>query len=139
MCGLFTLGVPLVLSITMPPTSGYEVVKTDAENALNRLSVEWDCVRRKRLNHKNEHFRKRMKERMDLILRVNQKFKKCKESLQALHLVYASVWRDGETELHFQTWTCYLSISVISDVFLMWGSLGVEPHHISRKSLIMQK
>ena len=55
-----------------------------------RLEDEWARVQHKRMKHKKQKVRKKMKERMDLILKVNLKLQTCKQSLEAIHLVHSN-------------------------------------------------
>ena len=74
----------------MPATRSYEEILKDADEYLQKLDDEWARVQTKRLKGKNEEFRKLMKERMDLILKVNLKLKKCKVLLMNLHRTYGN-------------------------------------------------
>ena len=74
----------------MPATCSYKDILKDANEYLEKLDDEWARVQTKRLNGKNEEFRKLMKERMDLILKVNLKLKKCKAILINLHQTYGN-------------------------------------------------
>ena len=73
----------------MPATCSYKDILKDADEYLEKLDDEWARVQTKRLNGKNEEFRKLM-ERMDLILKVNLKLKKCKAILINLHQTYGN-------------------------------------------------
>ena len=74
----------------MPATRSYEVIIKEIEDCLVRLEDEWARVQHKRLKHKKEKVRKKMKERMDIILKVNLKLQTCKQSLYSLHLVHGN-------------------------------------------------
>ena len=74
----------------MPATRSYEVIMKDMEKYLERLEDEWARVQYKRMKHKKECVRKKMKERMDLILKVNLKLQTCKQSLEAIHMVHGN-------------------------------------------------
>ena len=74
----------------MPATRSYEVIVKEIGDSLVRLEDEWARVQHKRMNHKKEKVRKKMKERMDLILKVNLKLQTCQQSLQAIHLVHGN-------------------------------------------------
>ena len=85
----------------MPATRSYEAIMKDVEDCLERLGDEWVRVQHKHMKYKKEKVRKKIKERMVLILRVNLKLQKCKQSLQALHMLHGnSLERQrGEEEL----------------------------------------
>ena len=74
----------------MPATRSYEVIMKDMENSLERLEDEWVRVQHKRMKHKKEKVRKKMKERMDIILKVNLKLQSCKQMLYSLQLVHGN-------------------------------------------------
>ena len=74
----------------MPATRSYEVIMKDIENSLEKLEDEWARVQHKRMKHKKEKVRKKMKERMDIILKVNLKLQSCKQMLQSIHLVHGN-------------------------------------------------
>ena len=65
----------------MPATRSYEVIMKEIEDCLVKLEDEWARVQHKRMKHKKEKVRKKMKERMDIILKVNLKLQICKQSL----------------------------------------------------------
>ena len=62
----------------------------EIEDCLVRLEDEWAHVQHKRMKHKKEKVRKKMKERMDIILKVNLKLQTCKQGLYSLHLVHGN-------------------------------------------------
>ena len=72
----------------MPATRSYEAIMKYIEDYLVKLEDKWARVQAKRMKHKKEKVRNKMKERMDLILKVNMKLQKCKQSLYSLHLVH---------------------------------------------------
>ena len=74
----------------MPATRSYETIVKEMEDYLVRLEDEWARVQHKRMKHKKQKVRKKMKERMDLILKVNLKLQTCKQSLEAIHLVHGN-------------------------------------------------
>ena len=74
----------------MRATRSYEVIMKDIEDYLVRLEDEWARVQTRRMKHKKQKVRKKMKERMDLILKVNLKLQTCKQSLYSLHLVHGN-------------------------------------------------
>ena len=76
--------------LKMPATQSYKVIMKEMEDYLVRLEDEWARVQHKRMKHKHECCRKEFKRRMDLILKVNCKFKTCKQSLQAIHMVHGN-------------------------------------------------
>ena len=74
----------------MPATRSYEDILKDVNECLEKLNDEWERVQTKRLKGKKEEFRKLMKERMDLILRVHRKLQRCKTLLINLHQTYGN-------------------------------------------------
>ena len=74
----------------MPATRSYEDILKDVNECLEKLNNEWERVQTKRLKGKKEEFRKLMKERMDLILRVHRKLQRCKTLLINLHQTYGN-------------------------------------------------
>ena len=74
----------------MPATRSYETIVKEIEDYLVRLEDEWVRVQHKRMKHKKQEVRKKMKERMDLILKVNLKLQTCKQSLETIHLVHGN-------------------------------------------------
>ena len=88
---VFLLAVVTGLSATkMPATRSYETIMQEFAVKLERLEDEWARVQHKRMKHKKESVRKKMKERMDIILKVNLKLQTCQQSLQAIHLVHGN-------------------------------------------------
>ena len=57
----------------MPITRGYETILKEIDDKLERLSDDWERVQSKRRRGKKELFKKVMKKRVDLILKVIQK------------------------------------------------------------------
>ena len=87
----FLLAVVTGLSaVKMPATRSYETIMKEFAVKLERLEDEWARVQHKRMKHKKESVRKKMKERMDIILKVNLKLQTCQQSLQAIHLVHGN-------------------------------------------------
>ena len=74
----------------MPATRSYEVITKEMEDDLVKFEDEWARIQHKRMKHKQECCRKEFKRRMDLILKVNLKLQKCKQSLQAIHMVHGN-------------------------------------------------
>ena len=74
----------------MPTTRSYGDILKDTNECLEKLNDEWEWVQTKRLKGKKEEFRKLMKKRMDLILRVHRKLQKCKVLLINLHRTYGN-------------------------------------------------
>ena len=74
----------------MPATQSYETIMQEFAVKLERLEDKWARVQHKRMNHKKQSVRKKMKERMDIILKVNLKLQTCQQSLQAIHLVHGN-------------------------------------------------
>ena len=98
----------------MPATRSYETIVKEVEDYLVKLEDEWAHVQHKRMKHKKEKVRKKMKERMDLILKVNLKLQTCKQSLHSLHMVHGnSVERQRmKEEMEKRTWINSWNISV---------------------------
>ena len=76
--------------LKMPATRSYETIVKEMEDYLVRLEDEWAHVQHKHMKHKKQKVRKKMKEQMDLILKVNLKLQTCKQSLEATHLVHGN-------------------------------------------------
>ena len=57
----------------MPITRSYETILKEIDEKIENLSDEWQRVQSKRRMSKKELFKKTMKSRMDLILKVIQK------------------------------------------------------------------
>ena len=74
----------------MPATRSYKVIMKEIEDCLEKLEDEWAHVQHKRMKHKKEKVRKKMKDRMDIILKVNLKLQTCKQSLYSIHLVHGN-------------------------------------------------
>ena len=72
----------------MPGTRSYGDILKDVNECLEILNDEWERVQTKRLKGKNEEFRKLMKERMDLIVRVHWKLQRGKRLLITRHQTY---------------------------------------------------
>ena len=77
-------------AVKMPATQSYEVIMKEIDDCLVRLEDEWARVQHKCMKYKKEKVRKKMKERMDIILKVNLKLQTCKQSLYSLHLVHGN-------------------------------------------------
>ena len=122
----------------MPATRSYEAIMKEVEDYLVKLEDEWARVQTKRMKHKKEKVRKKMKERMDLILRVNMKLQKCKQSLQALHLVHGNSveWQRGKEEMETRLSDIQihsLTVSVNFNFFSKGVSFrGRTPPHLSK-------
>ena len=77
-------------AVKMPATRSYETIVKEIGVYLERLEDEWARVQHKRMKHKKEKVRKKMKERMDIILKVNLKLQTCQQMLQSIHLVHGN-------------------------------------------------
>ena len=108
----------------MPATRSYEAILKDANEYLEKLDDKWARVQTRRLNGKNEEFRKLMKEQMDLILKVNLKLKKCKVLLINLHRTYGNSFERQKRKekkkwrIVCRTYNGFLPISVSFNFFV---------------------
>ena len=75
---------------TMPITRGYQTILNEMDEKLERLGDDWERVRFKRRMGKREAFKRAMKQRADLILKVIQKLKRCRGILVRVHEVYGN-------------------------------------------------
>ena len=74
----------------MPITRGYQTILNEMDEKLERLSDDWERVHFKQRMGKTEAFKKAMKQRADLILKVIQKLKRCRGILVRVHEVYGN-------------------------------------------------
>ena len=74
----------------MPITRGYETILKEIDDKLQRLSDDWEQVQSKRRRGKKELFKKVMKKRVHLILKVIQKMQCCRSTLVRAHEVYGN-------------------------------------------------
>ena len=74
----------------MPITRGYETILKEIDDKLERLSDDWEQVQSKRRRGKKELFKKVMKKRVHLILKVIQKLQWCRGTLVRVHEVYGN-------------------------------------------------
>ena len=74
----------------MPITHGYETILDEIDEKLEKLSDNWERVQSKRRMGKKELFKKAMKQRMDLILKVIKKLQWCRGTLVRVHKVYGN-------------------------------------------------
>ena len=65
----------------MPATRGYETILRDIDENMKKLSDEWLRVQTKKRRAQNESVKKRMKSRMDLIVKVIQKLQQCRGTM----------------------------------------------------------
>ena len=74
----------------MPITRGYDTILKEIDDRLEKLSDDWERVQSKRRMGKKPLFKKAMKERMDLILKVIKKLQTCRGTLVRVHEVYGN-------------------------------------------------
>ena len=74
----------------MPITRGYETILREIDEKLEILSDQWERVHFKKRMSKREWFKKAMKERMDLILKVIKKLQTCRGTLVRVNEVYGN-------------------------------------------------
>ena len=79
----------LVLSV-MPITRGYDTILKEIDERLETLSDQWQGVQSKKGMGKKESFKKEMKKRMDLILKVLKKLQTCRGTLVRVNEVYGN-------------------------------------------------
>ena len=71
-------------------TRGYQTILNEIDEKLERLSDDWERVHFKQRIGKREAFKKAMKQRADLILKVIQKLKRCRGILVGVHEMYVN-------------------------------------------------
>ena len=78
---------------------------------------------------------------MDLILKVNLKLQKCKQNLQAFHLVHGnSVERQHSKEcLENALERCGSLVGLFQSILICFSGLFWAPSHLSKRSRITQK
>ena len=74
----------------MPITRGYQTILKEIDDKLEKLSDDWERVQWKRRMGKKPLFKKAMKQRMDLILKVIKKLQWCRGMLGQVHEVYGN-------------------------------------------------
>ena len=74
----------------MPLTRGYDTILKEIDDKLERLSDDWERLQSKRRLGKKALFRKTMKQRMDLILKVIKKLQWCRGTLVRVHELYGN-------------------------------------------------
>ena len=74
----------------MPITRGYETILKEIDDRLETLNDQWERVHFKKRMGKREQFKKAMKERMDLILKVIKKLQTCRGTLVRVNEVYGN-------------------------------------------------
>ena len=74
----------------MPITRGYNTILREIDEKLETLSDQWERVHFKKRMGKRELFKKEMKKRMDLILKVIKKLQTCRGTLVRVNEVYGN-------------------------------------------------
>ena len=74
----------------MPITRGYETILKEIDDKLERLNDDWERAQSKRRMGKKALFRKTMKQRMDLILKVIKKLQWCRGTLVGVHELHGN-------------------------------------------------
>ena len=74
----------------MPITRAYETILKEIDDKLEKLSDDWERVQSKRRMGKKPLFKKTMKQRMDLILKVIKKLQWCRGTLVRVNEVYGN-------------------------------------------------
>ena len=74
----------------MPITRGYDTILKEIDERLETLSDQWQRVQSKKRMGKKESFKKEMKKRMDLILKVLKKLQTCRGTLVRVNEVYGN-------------------------------------------------
>ena len=87
-CWRLSLAVFFTAS-NMPITRGYQILNKIDEK-LERLSDDWERVQSKRRRGKKALFRKTMKQRMDLILKVIKKLQWCRGTLVRVNKLHGN-------------------------------------------------
>ena len=74
----------------MPITRGYDTILKEIDEKLETLNDQWERVHFKKRRGKRESFKKEMKKRMDLILKVIKKLQTCRGTLVRVNEVYGN-------------------------------------------------
>ena len=74
----------------MPITRGYDTILKEIDEKLEILNDHWERVHFKKRMGKRESFKKEIKKRMDLILKVIKKLQKCRGTLVRVNEVYGN-------------------------------------------------
>ena len=74
----------------MPITRSYDTILREIDDRLETLNDQWKRVHFKKRMGKREAFKKAMKERMDLILKVIKKLQTCRGTLVRVNEVYGN-------------------------------------------------
>ena len=74
----------------MPITRGYDTILREIDDRLETLNDQWERVHYKKRMGKRELFKKEMKKRMDLILKVIKKLQTCRGTLVRVNEVYGN-------------------------------------------------
>ena len=74
----------------MPITRGYETILKELDEKLETLNDQWERVHFKKRMGKRDSYKKTMKERMDLILKVIKKLQTCRGTLVRVNEVFGN-------------------------------------------------
>ena len=74
----------------MPITRDYDTILREIDEKLETLNDQWERVHFKKRMGKRELFKKEMKKRMDLILKVIRKLQTCRGTLVRVNEVYGN-------------------------------------------------
>ena len=74
----------------MPITRGYDTILKEIDEKLETLNDQCERVQFKKRVGKREKFKKEMKKRMDLILKVIKKLQTCRGTLVRVNEVYGN-------------------------------------------------
>ena len=74
----------------MPITRSYDTILREIDDRLETLNDQWERVHFKKRMGKRELFKKEMKKRMDLILKVIKKLQTCRGTLVRVNEVYGN-------------------------------------------------
>ena len=74
----------------MPITRGYDTILKEIDEKLEILSDQWERVHFKKRMGKRELFKREMKKRMDVILRVIKKLQTCRGTLVRVNEVFGN-------------------------------------------------
>ena len=74
----------------MPITRGYDTILKEIDEKLETLSNQWERVQFKKRKGRREQFKKEMKKRMGLILKVIKKLQTCCGTLVWVNEVYGN-------------------------------------------------
>ena len=74
----------------MPITRAYETILKEIDDKLEKLSDDWERVQSKQRMGRKPLFKKAMKQRIYLILKVIKKLQWCRGTLVQVHEVYGN-------------------------------------------------